>query len=111
MVYHSLKEEVLGILIKEGACSREEIAGKLKEKPNRAILMGYFMGKAKFSSNKTTLNLFGLLAATLFHGAYDFFLFIDFVPGIATGAFISLAIGIFLSNKAIKKHTSEEHII
>ncbi|APG63928.1 protease PrsW [Tenacibaculum todarodis] len=76
-----------------------------------AILMGYFMGKAKFSSNKTTLNLFGLLAATLFHGAYDFFLFIDFVPGIATGAFISLAIGVFLSNKAIKKHTREEHIL
>ena len=69
-----------------------------------AILMGYFMGKAKFSNNKTKLNLFGLLVATFFHGAYDFFLFIDFVPGIATGAFVSLAIGIILSNKAIKKH-------
>lgn len=76
-----------------------------------AILMGYFMGKAKFSTNKTKLNFIGLLIATLFHGAYDFFLFIDFVPGIATGAFVSLAIGIFLSNKAIKKHTSTEHII
>ncbi|MCH3880802.1 MULTISPECIES: PrsW family intramembrane metalloprotease [Tenacibaculum] len=72
-----------------------------------AILMGYFMGKAKFSTNKTKLNFIGLLIATLFHGAYDFFLFIDFVPGIATGAFISLAIGIFLSNKAIKKHSSK----
>lgn len=69
-----------------------------------AILMGYFMGKAKFSSNKTKLNLYGLLAATIFHGAYDFFLFIDFIPGIATGAFVSLAIGLILSNKAIKKH-------
>ncbi|MCH3884321.1 PrsW family intramembrane metalloprotease [Tenacibaculum aquimarinum] len=76
-----------------------------------AILMGYFMGKAKFSTNKTKLNFIGLLIATLFHGAYDFFLFIDFVPGIATGAFISLAIGIFLSNKAIKKHSSKEHIL
>ena len=69
-----------------------------------AILMGYYMGKAKFSSNKKTLNLFGLFAATIFHGAYDFFLFIDFVPGIATGAFVSLIIGIILSNKAIKRH-------
>ena len=41
MVLHNLKEEVVEILKKEGACSREEIAKKLKEKPNRAILMGY----------------------------------------------------------------------
>lgn len=37
----SLKEEIIEILIKEGACTREEIAGLLKQKPNRAILMGY----------------------------------------------------------------------
>jgi hypothetical protein len=41
MVYHSLKEEIVEILKKEGACSREEITKKLKDKPNRAILMGY----------------------------------------------------------------------
>ncbi len=41
MVYHSLSEEIVEILKKEGACSREEIASKLKENPNRAILMGY----------------------------------------------------------------------
>ena len=69
-----------------------------------AILMGYFMGKAKFAKNKKVLNLTGLLIATIFHGAYDFFLFIDFVPGITTGAFISLAVGIILSKKAIKRH-------
>lgn len=69
-----------------------------------AILMGYFMGKAKFSNNKIALNLTGLLLATLFHGAYDFFLFINFIPGISIGAFISLFVGIVLSRKAIKKH-------
>ncbi|MBL7558738.1 PrsW family intramembrane metalloprotease [Olleya sp. YSTF-M6] len=68
------------------------------------ILMGYFMGKAKFAPNKLYLNLVGLCFAILFHGAYDFFLFIDFVPGIWVGAFISLGIGIFLSKKAIKYH-------
>lgn len=68
------------------------------------ILMGYYMGKAKFSNNKVLLNLTGLLLAVIFHGAYDFFLFIDFVPGIWIGAFVSLAIGIILSRKAIKKH-------
>lgn len=73
------------------------------------ILMGYFMGKAKFSNNRVKYNLLGLLTATLFHGAYDFFLFINFIPGIAIGAFISLIIGIVLSQKAIKKHQRISH--
>ena len=68
------------------------------------ILMGFYMGKAKFSKNRIGLNLIGLFAAIIFHGAYDFFLFIDFVPGIWVGAFISLIIGILLSRKAIKHH-------
>lgn len=68
------------------------------------ILMGYFMGKAKFSDNKIVLNLTGLFFAILFHGTYDFFLFIEFIPGIWVGAFVSLAIGVFLSRKAIKRH-------
>lgn len=69
-----------------------------------AILMGYYMGKAKFSKNRFQLNMMGLLAATLFHGAYDFFLFINYVPGIAIGAFASLLVGIILSRKAMKIH-------
>ncbi len=68
------------------------------------VLMGYFMGKAKFSKNKFILNITGLLLATIFHGAYDFFLFISFIPGVYIGAFVSLIIGVILSNKAIKKH-------
>lgn len=69
-----------------------------------AILMGFFMGKAKFSKNRIFLNLTGLCLAILFHGAYDFFLFIDFVPGIWIGAFISLFIGVLLSRRAIRNH-------
>lgn len=68
------------------------------------ILMGYFMGKAKFSKNKIAFNLGGLALAIVFHGAYDFFLFINFVPGIWLGALASLIVGIFLSRKAIQKH-------
>ena len=71
------------------------------------ILMGYYMGKAKFAAtkkDKIRLNLTGLFAATIFHGAYDFFLFINFIPGISLGALASLVIGILLSRKAIKKH-------
>lgn len=71
-----------------------------------AVIMGYFMGKAKFSNNRKTLNLLGLFLAIIFHGAYDFFLFLEFIPGIWIGAFISLFIGLFLSRKAIKKHSN-----
>jgi RsiW-degrading membrane proteinase PrsW (M82 family) len=76
------------------------------------ILMGFFMGKAKFAKTKKEkirLNLTGLLAATLFHGAYDFFLFINFIPGISIGAFLSLAIGLVLSRKAIRRHQENSH--
>ncbi|WP_248723176.1 PrsW family intramembrane metalloprotease [Seonamhaeicola sp. ML3] len=73
------------------------------------ILMGYFMGKAKFADNKKFLNLMGLALATVFHGAYDFFLFIDFIPGIWVGAFVSLIIGIILSKKAIKRHQANSN--
>ena len=68
------------------------------------VIMGYFMGKAKFSNKRILWNLVGLSTAILFHGAYDFFLFIHFIPGISIGAFISLIIGIVLSHKAIKYH-------
>ncbi|MBV7267612.1 PrsW family intramembrane metalloprotease [Winogradskyella luteola] len=68
------------------------------------ILMGYYMGKAKFSKNRFQLNMAGLFLAVLFHGAYDFFLFIRFIPGISIGAFISLIVGIILSKKAIRRH-------
>ena len=68
------------------------------------IIMGYFMGLAKFSNKKWLYNLAGLLFAAIFHGTYDFFLFLDFIPGIWVGAFVSLFIGILLSRKAIKKH-------
>jgi RsiW-degrading membrane proteinase PrsW (M82 family) len=61
------------------------------------------MGIAKFSKHKTKWNLIGLSLAIIFHGTYDFFLFINFIPGISIGAFISLIIGIFLAKKAIKR--------
>ncbi|WP_339753199.1 PrsW family glutamic-type intramembrane protease [uncultured Winogradskyella sp.] len=68
------------------------------------ILMGYYMGKAKFAKNRFRLNMAGLFLAVLFHGAYDFFLFIGFIPGISAGAFISLILGVILSRKAIRRH-------
>src|SRR5690242_11758095 len=69
-----------------------------------AVLMGYYLGRAKCEPGKSYLAWYGLLAATLFHGAYDYFWFVSFVPGLWTGAIASLVIGIGLSRKAIKMH-------
>ena len=44
--------------------------------------------------------------AVLFHGAYDFFLFVNFVPGLSFGAFASLIIS-FLYNKFKSKITND----
>ncbi|MCA0153931.1 PrsW family intramembrane metalloprotease [Winogradskyella vincentii] len=73
------------------------------------ILMGYYIGKAKFSEHRLWYNITGLLLAVVFHGSYDFFLFINFIPGISIGAFISLIIGIILSKKAIKIHQNNSN--
>lgn len=69
-----------------------------------AVLMGYYLGKAKFEHRGHAFAWYALGAATLFHGAYDYFLFIHFVPGIWMGAIVSLGVGLVLSRKAIKIH-------
>ncbi|WP_313791347.1 PrsW family intramembrane metalloprotease [Lacinutrix neustonica] len=109
---------VYAVMVSMGFAATENIMYVLESGPSTAllraftavpahatfgILMGYFMGKAKFSNNRIKLNLAGLLLAILFHGTYDFFLFIDFIPGIWVGAFISLFIGVFLSEKSHTK--------
>jgi len=68
------------------------------------LLMGYYLGKAKFEHKKSYYAFHALGVATLFHGAYDYCLFISFVPGIVFGALLSLVVGIWLSRKAIKIH-------
>jgi protease PrsW len=69
-----------------------------------AVLMGYYLGLAKFVHKKSHYGWYALGIATLFHGAYDYFWFISFVPGIWVGAIASLVIGVMLSKKAIKIH-------
>ncbi len=70
-----------------------------------AVLMGYFLGKAKFTHRKEIYySVVALLVATAFHGAYDYFWFIAYVPGIWVGAILSLIVAIILSRKAIRLH-------
>lgn len=69
-----------------------------------AVLMGFFLGKAKFEHRKGGYGWIGLGAATVLHGAYDYFLFVENVPGIWVGAILSLLVGLYLSRAAIKLH-------
>lgn len=68
------------------------------------VLMGHFLGKAKFEHRKGYYAFHALGVAVIFHGAYDYFLFISFVPGIALGALVSLVVALYLSRKAIRLH-------
>lgn len=73
------------------------------------ILMGYFLGLAKFSHNRgLLLSLIALAVPTLFHGAYDYFWFIAELENVYTGiwifAVISLIVAFVLSRKAIRLH-------
>ena len=77
-----------------------------------AILMGYFLGKAKFTHRKVLFfSIIALLMPSIFHGTYDYFIFISFIPGLWTGAFISLAICLLLSRKAIRLHQQSSPFI
>lgn len=70
------------------------------------VLMGYFVGKAKFMAaggNAFLERMKGLGVAILFHGLYDFFLFLN-ESFLTLFAFLALISGIFLSNRAMKIH-------
>ena len=70
-----------------------------------AVLMGYFLGKAKFTHRHTlTYSALALLSAALFHGSYDFFWFISFVPGIWIGAVASIVLTVILGRKTMRLH-------
>lgn len=78
------------------------------------VLMGYYVGKAKFEPGKRILLMFlGLFWATFFHGTYDALLFMQQTPEIKpyvsdialfAGAVASFIIALRLSWKQIKKH-------
>ena len=79
-----------------------------------AVLMGYPVGKAKFEKGRALwLMGKGLLVAVLFHGSFDFFLFLQqsreaakyFSTGVLSfGAFASFYIAVRLAMRALRMH-------
>ena len=75
------------------------------------VIMGYFMGLAKFDEERAnSLLMAALMAPALLHGAYDFPLLLEpgslpwLEPYKLIGALVSLVIGIILSRRAIRIH-------
>jgi RsiW-degrading membrane proteinase PrsW (M82 family) len=78
------------------------------------IIMGYFVGKAKFDSARSLwLMIVGVGAAVFFHGLYDFFLFINQYSLVGQnvsellllgGAIVSLIVALVLSRNLTKQH-------
>jgi RsiW-degrading membrane proteinase PrsW (M82 family) len=79
-----------------------------------AVLMGYPVGRAKFERGRAFwLMMKGLLVAVLFHGSFDFFVFIQqnreitrkFSTGIISfGAFATFYIAVRLAMRALRMH-------
>ena len=65
------------------------------------VVMGYFVGKAKFNENSTYYLIIGLLSAIIIHGFYNYFVSIN--QGMYF-AFFTLFVAIYFSKKAIKAH-------
>lgn len=70
-----------------------------------AIIMGYFVGLAKFKEGRhIELQIIGLVGAVAAHGLYDFLLMLQNYPYLAAGAIVSLGVSVWLSFKAIRIH-------
>lgn len=103
-------ENLLYIFGADTPQSRMEMAGiravtAIPAHATFAAVMGYYVGLAKFrKAASKRLMAEGVFYAVLFHGAYDFFLFQQYSPGMYLGAILSLYFGLRFTFKAIRIH-------
>ena len=70
-----------------------------------AVIMGYYLGIAKSRRKNQILYICVSIIAPIFcHALYDYFLFLDFVPGLWIGGFVTLYIAFIFAKKAIVEH-------
>ena len=70
-----------------------------------AVIMGYYLGKAK-TNKKSQFKyiILSLLIPVFFHSLYDYFLFLDSIPGIWIGGFVTLIVAFFIAKNSIVEH-------
>lgn len=75
-----------------------------------AVIMGYFIGKAKFDAARRGLYMaLGILLAAFMHGAYDFFIFQQNMPVLAILTFGVLMLSLRISRKATDELHADSH--
>ncbi|RMG29635.1 MAG: protease PrsW [Bacteroidetes bacterium] len=113
-------ENVLYVFLSDGAGYQTGLLRMFTAVPAHAVfgvMMGYYVGHAKFivEGDPMIEQLKGLGMAILFHGLYDFFLFLPssgvLEPESAWGslallAFVTLFVGIRLARKAMREHSA-----
>ena len=73
------------------------------------VIMGYYVGLAKFSSSSRILLLKGVFFATLLHAIYNYFILSE--NGVySILSVLALILGIYLANRAIKFHQLDSQI-
>lgn len=73
-----------------------------------AVILGYFLGKAKLHPERSVMfSLIGLLAAAFAHGYYDYLLQLSHITGLWIQAGISIVIVIVLTQMAFKTRQNQ----
>ena len=103
-------ENIAYVFGSEGQEIQVAIARMLTAIPLHAvcgIILGYYVGLAKFKSNGASLLYTGLLLAVLVHALYNYFIFLG--QGIIFSVIV-LIVAIYYSRKAIKSHQKDSQI-
>ena len=70
-----------------------------------AVIMGYYLGIAKSKRKKETLYIsLSILVPIILHAIYDYFLYLNFVPGLWIGGILTLALSLIFAKNAIIEH-------
>ncbi len=70
-----------------------------------AVIMGYYLGIAKSRKKKETLFIsLSIIVPIILHAIYDYFLYLDFVPGLWIGGILTLVLSLFFAKNAIIEH-------
>ena len=70
-----------------------------------AVIMGYYLGKAKTNKKSQLLYIaLSLIIPIFFQSLYDYFLFLENIPFIWVGGFVTLLIAFFIAKSSIIEH-------
>ncbi len=69
------------------------------------VVMGYYLGVAKSRRRKEFFYIsLSIIAPIILHAFYDYFLYLDFLPGLWIGGILTLVLALFFAKSAIIEH-------